>query len=159
TTTWASAAARRSGPRTLADGDRRVGDDRGVPLLRLGLDQDLLALAPPGDLVGLAGEGDARKARLVAGDLPDVPAEDAVDHRLAHDPVGAEPVDDRAVEAAELRELGVRVQRVLVAREAIEQRLLRQRARFEHPVGRALGRDVARLRPGLAAEAALAAQE
>src|SRR5262249_32667502 len=84
--------------RLLAHGDRRVRDDRGVALLRLRLDQDLLALAPPGDVVGLAREGDAREARLVARDLRDVAAEDAVDHRLAHDPVRAEAVEDRAVE-------------------------------------------------------------
>jgi hypothetical protein len=51
------------------------------------------------------------------------------------------------------------VQRVLVAGKAIDQRLLRQRRHFDDAFRVAFRRLVARLGPGLAAEAALAAQK
>src|SRR5262245_8778966 len=112
---------------TSGERDRRVrDDDRAVALLRLGLEQDLLALAPPLGQVRLARIRHAAEARVVALDLGHVAAEHRVAHGFAGDPVGAQAVDDRAVEAAALGELGIAVQRVLVAVEPVEQSLLRQ---------------------------------
>src|SRR5439155_4017411 len=56
---------------------------------------------------------------------------------------GAEAVQDRPVVAAELREVGVGVQRVHVARETVEERLLRERLHGDRLVG---GRSGGRLR-------------
>jgi hypothetical protein len=44
-------------------------------------------------------------------------------------------VDDRLVEAAQLREVGIGVERILVARQAIDQRLLLERRRSTTPSG------------------------
>ena len=53
-----------------------------------------------------------------------VAAAQRVQQRAAGEAVGAEPVQDRALEAAELREGGIGVERVAVAREPVEQRLV-----------------------------------
>src|SRR4029453_10060315 len=68
-------------------------------------------------------------------------------------------VEDRDVEAGHLREVGIGMKWVLVAREAIEERLVRDRRRLDDRVRRPAGRLVAGLRARLAAEAALAARE
>ncbi len=59
-------------------------------------------------------------------------------HRAAGVSVGAEAVEDRAVEAAHRGELRVGVQRVHVARESVDERLLRQRLHADRLVGRAV---------------------
>ena len=58
------------------------------------------------------------------------------------EPVGAEPVQDRAVEAAHLGELGIGVQRVPVAAEAVRERLVGPRLVGDDLVGVAVGRHV-----------------
>ena len=68
-------------------------------------------------------------------------------------------MQDRRVEATHLGELGIRVQRVLVAGQTVDQRLLRKRARLRDDVGCALRRLVARLGTGLTTKATLAARE
>src|SRR5258706_3951854 len=97
--------------------DGCVGNDRRVALLALRADEDLVALAPGRRLDRLSGEEHAGEARLIARDLRGVAAEQAVDSGLAHDPERAQAVQDRLVEAAELRERGIGVQRILVSRQ------------------------------------------
>src|SRR5207244_2740540 len=88
-----------------------------------------------------------------------VPAPGAQD-RTAGEAEGAEPVQDRPLVAGHAGELGVGVQRVHVAREPVEQRLLGPRRHGDRLVGRPVRRHVARAaRATLAAEAALAARE
>ena len=67
------------------------------------------------DVWGAGGtDSNTQQARLIARNLRDVSSERAVDGGLADDPERAEPVQDRHVEAAHLREVGVGVERVLV---------------------------------------------
>ena len=76
-----------------------------------------------------------------------------------HDAPGAQAVQDRRREAGALREVRVGVQRVAVAAEAVEQRLLRRHVVRRIAVGRAVG-DLDRVRrTAVAAPAALAAHE
>ena len=101
-----------------------------------------------------AGEADGHRReprRVVAGVL--------LQDRAADVAEGAEAVQDRAVVTGHLREVGVDVQRVAVAGEAVDHRLGRQRRHLDGLVRRAVGRDVAGLGPALAAEAAGAAHE
>jgi hypothetical protein len=123
------------------------------------LEEDLVSLLPVGRDVRLTGEGHAGEARLVARHLAGVAVERVIDDGLEGDAVGAQAVDDGLVEARHLGEVRVGVQRVLVAREPIQEGLLRQGRGLDRAVGRAIRRLVARLGAGVAAEATLTANE
>ena len=89
-----------------------------------------------------------------------VAAAHRVEQRPAGEPVGAQPVEDRLREAGQRRERRVGVQRVAVAVESVEQRLVGAGRVRDDLVGRAVGRDVARAaRAAVAAPAALTPDE
>ena len=81
--------------------------------------------------------------RLEGGDARGVAAAGALRHVPHHVPERAEPVQDGpALEADVLRELGIGVQRVEVAREAIEQGLLGARGLLHRERGRNVARSL-----------------
>ncbi len=71
------------------------------------------------------GEHHAGEPGGEAADPGRVPAEELVGEQAQDDAVGAEAVQDRCGESGGLREVGVGMQRVAVAAEPVEQRLLR----------------------------------
>ena len=94
-------------------------------------------------------------------DLGGVAAAELGDQRAPGDPVGAQPVQDRLREAGQLaREPRIAVQRVAVAGQPVDQRLVLAGGQRDLRVGFAVG-DLGRRRPlpRLAAEAALAADD
>src|SRR4029077_2188490 len=108
----------------------------------------------------LAREDDPREAHLERLEPLGLVVAPRLEERAPAEAEGAEAVEDRAIVAAELREVRVGMQRVHVAREAVDQGLLRERLRRHGLVGRPVGRDVARpARAAVTTEAALAARE
>ena len=88
------------------------------------------------------------------------PPHSDVEQRPAGEAVGAQAVEDRLREAAHGRERRVGVQRVAVARQAVDQRLVLAGRVGHLVVGRPVGRHVAAARrPAVAAQAALAPDE
>ena len=101
-----------------------------------------------------------REPRLHALEPRRVGVAQRVEQRPTGEPPRAQTVQDGPVEAGHLGELGIRMERIAVAGEAIGERLIRARLVRDRRVGIALGRYVART--GWAAvttEAALAADE
>ena len=88
------------------------------------------------------------KRRLDVVELGDVAVAQAVQQRPTGEPVAAQAVEDRAVEAAHRGELRVAVQRVAVAAEPVDQRLVGRGLVGDLDVGGALRRDVLRARWG-----------
>ena len=101
--------------------------------------------------------GDEKRASMPlkrAGSLP----HSGVQERPAGEAVGAQAVEDRPVEAAHGRERRVGVQRVAVARQPVDQRLVGAGLQLDGVVGVAVGRLVRVAgRTAVAAPAALAA--
>src|SRR5262249_46297450 len=131
-------------------------------VLRLGAQHPAARL----DLPALGGERVARKddageARREALQPLGVAAASLVEERAAGEAVGAEPVEYRPIEPGHLGELRRRVERVQVAGQTVEERLLGMRALADREVGRlALGRvGLERLGAAVAAETAGAADE
>src|SRR5262249_26569656 len=89
------------------------------------------AIPPHPDRDRFAGEYHPGETGAVSRDTTDVAVEDLVDHRFADDPVAAQAVQDGPIEAAFAGEFGIGVDRVHVAGEAIQQRLLRQSLAFD----------------------------
>src|SRR3546814_4672641 len=58
---------------------------------------------------------------------------------------GRQTVEDRPIEAYAPRRLGIGMERIVIARQAIDQRLLRHRRQRYRAVGRALGQRMGRL--------------
>ena len=81
-------------------------------------------LFPHRDPQRLAGEHHAGHPRAVGAQLRDVAVEHRVDECLAGDPVAAQSVQDRFRKAGALGKFGIAVQRIAVAAEAIDQRLV-----------------------------------
>ena len=107
----------------------------------------------------LAGKDRRGEPRRDGGDLRGVTAAEFADQRAAGDPVGAQPVQDRLGEAGQLsREPRIAVQRIAVAGQPVDQRLVLAGRQRDPRIGLAVG-DLGRHRPlpGLPAEAALAA--
>ena len=96
-----------------------------VALHHAGAEGDALAVGPHLRADGLAGEHRRREAHLQALEPRRVAAAAGLDDGAAGHAVGAQPVQDRRLEAAGGRGLGVGVQRVAVAGEAIDQRRVR----------------------------------
>jgi hypothetical protein len=79
---------------------------------------------------------------------------------VAGDAEGGEPVQDRPVETGRLREGGLRVQRIVVSAQAVDQRSFRPRAEIADGIRSALGNRMRRRRRARrAAETAVAAAE
>ena len=123
-----------------AEGNGAIGEHRRIALDATRSDVKSLLALPDRDLDRLAGVDDAREARGEGLDAGGLALEDAVDHRLADDAEAAEAVQNGALEAGLLRELGIRVKRVLVPGHPVDQRLLRQRRAFLDQVRLAVGR-------------------
>ncbi len=137
--------------------DRRVLQDDRVALLDARLKHDALI----GELPHIrdqrfAGIHAVGHAHLDALEVPRVTFAKGVDHMAARVPECAKAVQDRALKADRLGEVGIGVQRVPVAAEAIEQRLVGGHFLFDARVGRAVWRLDRRC--GLAAIAAPAAR-
>jgi hypothetical protein len=81
---------------------------------------------PQRDPERLAREHDSGEASAITRHPLDFAVEERVDGDAARDPVTAETVEDRLVEAGLGGERGIGVQRILVAGEPVDQRLLGQ---------------------------------
>lgn len=92
------------------------------------------------------------ESSLIAPHLAHVSVEGSVDHRLANDPVRAKSQENRCGETGLLGDLEIHVEGILVAVQAIEQRLLGQSRRLDHTVRVTVRRLVTRLRSLLAAD-------
>ncbi len=86
-------------------------------------------------------------------------AAERVQQRAAGEAVGAEAMEDRAIEAAHLRESGIGVERIAIARQAIGQRLILARRVRDFVVGLAGRKREGRRRAALAPEITGAAAE
>src|SRR5262249_25768117 len=71
------------------------------------------------------------EARLERAEARRIAARECLERDAPGDAVGAESVQDRALETGLLRDLWVRVDRVYVARESIQQRLVRARLHLD----------------------------
>src|SRR5262249_39664501 len=163
-TTSPTAMRPAGGSTTCSDSGRDLGrraGENGLAAFGLRGERDLSGLDLPhvgGD--GLAGEDDAGEPHLERLEPLRVVVAPRRQDGAPGVPVGAEPVQDGTVEAAHGRELRIGVQRIHVAREAIDERLLRERLVGDGLVGLALRRHVLRAaRSAVAAEATLAAHE
>src|SRR5579871_5038997 len=144
----------------LCDLGDRVCENLLAVLLRDGDHPFSVADVPAARGQRVAGEDDAGEAGEETFELVQIAAARALQDGAAGEAVGAQPVQDRAVEAAELRHRRIGVQRVDVAGEAVEQRLLARRLLDHFEVRRARRRlQLGRLGAALAAEASLAADE
>ena len=141
-------ADRRTLRERLAQPHRGVRQHRVAAFFGRGREDDPVAFVPHRGHDRLAGEHHAREPHLIARHLGDVAVEHLVDDRLARRPVRAQPVQDRGLEPGNGGELGVGVERVLVARQPVEQRLVAHRRRLDDGVGCPLGGRVAGLGPG-----------
>ena len=158
------------GLRGLDLGLRRGVRDLGIELDRGVGDHELVALgdlaaqhgAGFGDLPDLGDEGLAREHRVGEADLDALEllrvGAEGGEHVARGIAVGAQPVQDRLREAERAGEAGVDVQRVPVAREPVQQRLVVADLLRAREVGRAIGGRVGVARgPSVAAPAARAA--
>ena len=116
-----------------------VVDDDHVAFLQLAAERDDVPVLPHLGDDGLAGEYRRGEAHVEARDLRRIVFADRGDDRAAGGAVGAKPVQDRTREARHLREGGIAVQRIAVARQRIEKRLIGARIAFVHEIGRARG--------------------
>jgi hypothetical protein len=109
----------------------------------------------------LAGIDGAREAHVQSTQPPRIVAAQDFDQRAPDGAVRAEPMQDRALEPRAARNFGIDVQRVVIAGEAIDERLVQRHRQIRLQVGRTIGRHRPRLRRtfALAAEPAVGTQE
>lgn len=100
-----------------------------------GLEDDLVPFLPHLRLQRLPRNHRPRKPDLDVLEQP-IPLHNV----LTADAEEAQPVQNRILEPADLGELGVDVQRVVIARQSIQRRLIRRRLLLGHGVWRAAGR-------------------
>src|SRR5271166_2969824 len=148
------------GMTSLAQHRHAVLDHGDAPRLHFGLEGDHLAVLPHLQSHGLAGIDRRGKPRRVALEGGWVVIGIGLQDPAAGDAVGAHAVQDRSRKTGALGEFRIGVQRVAVAAETVDQRLVRPRRNVDGPVGCA-GRH--RMRLGLAfrrpAKAAVAARK